>query len=257
VHADDASDPGPARVATDPELRIPAGASRVAAAANNWKGSLMLTNHGRRFPAISALACVAALAAPAAASAHGDGNGIGAHDYAFSVSAVPHDPAADNGSDVSGSSEFKLRGRQLTVSIVATGLDALPHAMHIHGKDAGELAFCPGAERRDDLVDDGLIETLEGLSDYGGIQTSLTTSGDTSPGSALALDRFASANVFGTLRYERRIKVSSAVARNLADKHVVIHGEDLDNDGVYGGRTTALGAPLEAELPVACGEVTS
>ena len=33
-----------------------------------------------RFPAISALACVAALAAPAAASAHGDGNGIGAHE---------------------------------------------------------------------------------------------------------------------------------------------------------------------------------
>jgi hypothetical protein len=24
---------------------------------------------------------------------------------------------------------------------------------------------------------------------------------------------------------------------------------------MYGGRTTALGAPLEAELPVACGEL--
>ena len=30
---------------------------------------------------------------------------------------------------------------------------------------------------------------------------------------------------------------------------------DLDGDGKYGGRTTALGAPLEAELPVACGEL--
>jgi hypothetical protein len=38
--------------------------------------------------------------------------------------------------------------------------------------------------------------------------------------------------------------------------HVVIHGEDLDNNGSYGGRTTALGAPLEAELPVACGEIS-
>jgi hypothetical protein len=37
--------------------------------------------------------------------------------------------------------------------------------------------------------------------------------------------------------------------------HVVIHGEDLDNNGAYGGRITALGAPLEAELPVACGEI--
>ena len=216
----------------------------------------MLSTHGRRLPVISALACAAALAAPAAASAHGNGNGLGAHDYAFDVSPVPHDPMADNGSNVMGSSEFKLRGRQLTVRIVANGLDPLPHAMHIHGKDAGELAFCPGTDRRDDLVDDGLIETVEGLSDYGGIQTSLTTSGDTSPSSGLALDRFASANVFGTLRYERRIKLSKDVARNLAEKHVVIHGEDLDDDGAYGGRTTALGAPLEAELPVACGEVT-
>jgi hypothetical protein len=33
--------------------------------------------------------------------------------------------------------------------------------MHIQGKDAGELSFCPGADRRDDLVDDGLIETVE------------------------------------------------------------------------------------------------
>ena len=118
-----------------------------------------------------------------------------------------------------------------------------------------ELAFCPGADRRDDVVDDGLIETVEGLSDYGGIQVSLTHSGDTSPASGLALDRFATANVFGVLRYERTIKLPRDVARNIDEKHVVVHGEDLNNDGMYGGRTTALGAPLEAELPVACGEI--
>jgi hypothetical protein len=67
--------------------------------------------------------------------------------------------------------------------------------MHIHDTDAGELSLCPGVERRDDLVDDGLIETVEGLSDYGAIQVSLTRSGDTSPASGLALDRFAPANV--------------------------------------------------------------
>jgi hypothetical protein len=84
---------------------------------------------------------------------------------------------------------------------------------------------------------------------------SLTTTGDTSPASGLALDRFASANAFGVLHFERTIKIPRDVAPDIAGKHVVIHGEDLNGDGAYGGRTTALGAPLEAELPVACGEV--
>jgi hypothetical protein len=204
---------------------------------------------------LPAFALIAALAAPATASAHAS-DVVGLNMFDFDLAAVPHDPAADNGSNVTGASEFTLRGRRLTVSLAANGLDALPHAMHIHGKDAGELAFCPGADRRDDLVDDGLIETVEGLSDYGGIQVSLTQSGDTSAASGLALDRFASANVFGMLRYERTFLIPKEIARNIDEKHVVIHGEDLNNDGAYGGRTTALGAPLEAELPVACGEVT-
>ncbi len=36
---------------------------------------------------------------------------------------------------------------------------------------------------------------------------------------------------------------------------LAIHPRKLIGDGAYGGRTTALGAPLEAELPVACGEI--
>jgi hypothetical protein len=215
----------------------------------------MLHMRGRRLAAMSAIATGTLVALPAAASAHGS-NGLGSHQLEFDLAPVPHDPLFDNNSNVSGESEFTLRGRRLTVSIVANGLDALPHAMHIHGKDAGELAFCPGEERRDALVDDGLIETVEGLGDYGGIQVSLTTTGDTSPASGLALDRFASANGFGVMRYERTMRIPRDVARNITGKHVVIHGEDLNNDGAYGGRTTALGAPLEAELPVACGEVT-
>ena len=189
----------------------------------------MLNIKRRRWPAICALVGAAAMAAPAAAIAHG-GNGLGAHDYAFGLAPVPHDPAADNGSNVTGASDFTLRGRRLTVSLTASGLDALPHAMHIHGEDAGELAFCPGADRRDDLVADGLIETVEGLSDYGGIQVSLTQNGDTSAASGLALDRFATANMFGVLTYQRTIKLPREIARDIAGKHVVIHGEDLDND---------------------------
>src|SRR5215212_10114679 len=180
----------------------------------------MLHIRGRGLVAMSAVATATLFALPAAASAHGS-NGLGSHELEFDLAPVPHDPLFDNGSNVSGESEFTLRGRRLTVSIVANGLDPLPHAMHIHGKDAGELAFCPGEERRDALVDDGLIETVEGLGDYGGIQVSLTQFGDTSAASGLALDRFATANMFGELRYERTIKVPREIARNIAGKHVV------------------------------------
>ena len=221
----------------------------------HYWGYSMLKFHGRRSAVVSALACATALAAPAAASAHG-ANVLGSHEFSFDLAPVSHDSAAVNNSNVFGASDFRLQGRRLTVRLVATGLDALPHAMHIHGKDAGELSFCPGADRRDDLVNDGLIETVEGLGDYGGIQVSLTENGDTSPDSGLELDRFAAANVFGVLRYERTIKVPRDVARDIAGKHVVIHDEDLDNNGAYGGRTTALGAPLEAELPDACDEIS-
>ncbi len=115
--------------------------------------------------------------------------------------------------------------------------------------------MCPGAERRDDLVDDGLIETAEGLADYGAILVSFTTSGDTSPASGLALDRMPVAKQNGLLKYKRTVNVPTGIASRLDELHIVVHGADLDGDGTYGGRTTALGAALEAELPVACGEI--
>jgi hypothetical protein len=208
---------------------------------------------GRRILAGTALAGTTALLAAGSAGAHG----LQAHEFSAALQPVPHDTAVDNGSNVNGSASLDRTGRWVNVRLVATGLDALPHAMHIHGKDAGELAFCPGADRRDDITDDGLIETAEGLDDYGPVQVSLTTSGDTSADSILALPRFASGDAFGTLTYERRIKLPLAVARDLDEKHIVIHGEDLDNDGMYNGPNSALGVPLEAELPVACGEIVA
>jgi hypothetical protein len=172
------------------------------------------------------------------------------------LSAVPHDPQADHGSNVRGKAHVLRRGNRVKVALKARGLSPkLPHAVHIHGKDAGELAFCPGANRRAELVDDGLIETVEGIADYGPVQISLTTRGDTSADSVLALDRFPVARNNGHLQYKRSFSIPSDVANRLEEKHIVIHGEDLDGDGKYGGRTTALGAPLEAELPVACGEL--
>ncbi len=59
------------------------------------------------------------------------------------------------------------------------------------------------------------------------------------------------------LRYQRVLmNVPEDVRDERDDLHIVIHGEDLDDDGMYdSGPITELGAPLEADLPVACGEL--
>jgi len=201
------------------------------------------------------VAAAALLSAGAASAMHDEGRGVDRFDA--QLNAVPHDPAADGGSNVTGTAKLlRSADNDVMVQIKASGLDALPHPMHIHGKEAAaEIAMCPTAERRDDLVDDGLIETVEGLPDYGGIFVSFTLFGDTSPASALDLPRFASADAAGNLDYKRTIAVPANVASRLDEMHIVIHGEDLDRNGSYGGPITALGAPLEAELPVACGEI--
>ncbi len=201
--------------------------------------------------AVSAASAMAV--AGVATAGHGEG---GKQVHKANLKPVPHDPQADHGSNVHGKAHITMRGNRVQVLVKARGLSPnLPHAMHIHGKNAGELAFCPGADRRDDLVSDGLIETVEGIPDYGPVQVSLTTRGYTSEKSVLALDRFPVARGNGQVHYKRSFSIPSAVAQRLEEKHIVIHGDDLDRDGKYGGRTTKLGAPLEGELPVACGEL--
>ena len=203
---------------------------------------------------------IAALAAVglsfAAVTTAKPGNG-GPEKFRADLAPVPH-PGNDAGSNATGRAKLHLRGDTVDVLLKARGLsDRLPHAMHIHGKDSGELAFCPGAERADDLRDDGLIETAEGLPDYGPIQVSFTTTGDTSPESALDLDRFPVAKKNGKLTYKRSIPIPSQIADDLDEKHIVIHGEDLNGNGSYDAepKSAGLGVSLEAELPVACGQI--
>src|SRR5215211_559990 len=79
----------------------------------------------------------------------------------------------------------------------------LPHAQHIHGFKKA-LSECPTLAASGS---DNLITTAEGLPSYGPIQVSLTIKGDTSPKSALAVDRFPVANAKGTVEYERTFSV--------------------------------------------------
>ncbi len=174
-------------------------------------------------------------------------------DFFAALAPVPHDPIAVGGSNASGTATIEyVRGTTYLVTVNATGLTPnLPHLAHIHGVIQAQNE-CPGP---DAAGSDGLIDTLDGLPAYGPIQVTFATSGDTSAAAGFNLGTAPVADANGNLFYQREIKIKGNVAANLRDLHIVIHGEDLNNSGVYDGQesTLGMGIPLEAELPVACG----
>jgi len=113
---------------------------------------------------------------------------------------------------------------------------------------------------------DGVVTVLDGVPFYGGILTSLTSNGDVSPSSALALDRFAVADANGYLYYQRTL-TSIEGYTDAGTVQVVVHGIDFDGNGQYAfnpdnafsSRSSSLSAaiPLEATVPVLCGGVAN
>jgi len=162
-----------------------------------------------------------------------------------------------NHSHAHGQAVLQKDGRMLDTKIVTTDMaPGLPHAQHIHGM-AQAISECPTLAA--DTNDDGLINTAEGLPSYGPIQVSLTTRGDTSPSSALAVNRFPVANSNGLLRYDRDLSVSRKVARNLGKFAIVQHGVDLNHNGRYdfsaGPSELDPSLPQEATIPANCGVI--
>jgi len=165
-----------------------------------------------------------------------------------------------NNSGVRGTAKVsvKVTGDRINVQVKATGLlRKQPHAMHIH-HGATAKHECPTV--RQDKNHDHRLNVVEGVPLYGPIAVSLTTKGDTSPKSGLAVDRFATTPA-GSLNYYRTsIKVdrSLAAAIKRGEAVVVIHGLDYNQNGKYdfkGAGTSELAAafPAEATDPAACG----
>lgn len=158
-----------------------------------------------------------------------------------------------NQSGVSGTGMVTLDGNTVTVKIEASGLLAgSPHAQHFH---IGGMGACP--TDADDTNGDGFLSTTEGKAAYGGIGTSLTTSGDTSPDSALAIDRFPTADN-GTESYERTFDITDDVhaAFDAGTAVLVVHGVDKDGSGAYDGDVKSdldPSLPMEATSPNSCG----
>ena len=177
---------------------------------------------------------------------------------AFAQDMFQADLAPLNNSGASGTANLALEGDQLTTDIASEGLAPnLPHAQHIHGLEQA-MSECPTI--LNDQNGDNLVNTTEGEPSYGPILTSLTTEGDTSPESALAVDRFPVANEDGTLTYDRTFGVPANVADRLEDFAIVQHGVDLNGNGVYdeeaaGPSDLDPSLPQEATIPANCGVI--
>lgn len=160
-----------------------------------------------------------------------------------------------NGSGASGTGMVTVNGNRLAVTINASGLLAgAPHAQHIHfGAQAAHECPTPAADKNGD----GRITTTEGGPAYGPVQASLTTTGDTSAKSVLAVDRFPTAPN-GTQNYSRTIAVSADLAQAVADGEavLVVHGVDENGSGKYDGDAKSdlnASLPAEATDPALCG----
>ena len=162
-----------------------------------------------------------------------------------------------NNSGVRGNADVHVEGRKLEVDLDARHLlRGMPHAEHIHfGRKARHE--CPTV--RDDDNADHRLTTAEGLPAYGPVKVSLTTHGDTSPDSTLAVKRYPTAP-HHQIHYNRKgIEVSKRVAR--AIRHgkavLVIHGIDYNGNGTYdfsaGASELDPNLPAEATDPAACG----
>lgn len=211
---------------------------------------------------LAAIAALAAVAPPAGAApqavAQQQPNRPFLEIKVADLAPVPHSPEADGGSAVSGKTAFiRIFDRIVVLEFVNGASAGLPHAQHVHGVGAG---VCPSADR---AGEDGLISTADGIADYGSVQTSLTTRGDTSAMSALAVDRFPVANPGNFFLYGRTLRIGTdipaEVGYDLDNFHVVVHGIDINGNGAYdfdaGVSSLDPSLPLEATVPAACGEI--
>lgn len=169
------------------------------------------------------------------------------------------DPVTANHVTSSGKAMLQLSGNTAKITVTASGLvgGKSPHAMHVHVDGNG---VCPKPSEAKDHNGHSSINVADAMKDYGMIGTSLTTSGDSTDKSALAVDRFPAGSGF---TYSRTLEVSDNVAANLKSGKavLVVHGIDYNGNGTY---DSVLGAseldkslPAEATDPALCGAFTT
>jgi hypothetical protein len=173
-------------------------------------------------------------------------------------------PVAVNGVDASGSAMAEISGTTLSFTLAAQGLLAdAPHAAHIHfGADARHE--CPSEDDNNaealegEQTPEDHMTVTEGAPAYGGIVVSLTTEGDTSPDSGLAVDRFGVGDDIEYSRGDVEVDEATADAVVAGDAVVVVHGVDHNDNGEYDAGDRGVSdldpsLPGEATDPAICG----
>ncbi len=168
-----------------------------------------------------------------------------------------NDPGAHGTASLSYDDEGDLHVRVETRGLEPGGL----HLQHIHGSEDVENR-CPN--QSDDTNGDGLVDLLEGAPVYGGI--------------LIKLDDADQTDVFPTGdSYVYEVEIDDEEVRaafgpgSLAEKHIVVHGvdvddepgldgtRDLDGDGVIGesgnGVVDLAETAFELTMPALCGEI--
>ncbi len=173
-------------------------------------------------------------------------------------------PNVISGMGGSGQAMVEISGTNLSFTLAAQGLlDGAPHAAHIHfGADARHE--CPteadntGAALEGETAPEEHFTTTEGQPAYGPIVVSLTKTGDTSPDSGLAVDRFAAEGDFEYARGDVQVTEEVGQAIVAGQAVVVVHGVDYDGDGTYSPGERGMSdldpaLPGEATDPALCG----
>jgi len=196
-----------------------------------------------------AFGAAVALAGPAAAATAATDDGS----YQATLSAL-------NGSNGSGTVMVKVSGDQATVTEKVSGLAGTfngapyPHVQHIH---IGATGMCPTMDA--DTNGDGVISTTEGGPAYGGIGTTLSTSGNTSPSAGTDL---TVAGMGSDFTYERTftLNAETAAALKAGTGVVVVHGLDpatLSQAAQDAPSDLVPSLPLAATSPALCGTLTA
>lgn len=189
---------------------------------------------------------LAVLAMPGTASAAGNS-------YQAQLNALNH-------SSGSGSVMISLNGSQATITEHFSGLAATfggkpyPHVQHIH---IGAKGQCPTTAA--DGNNDGVISTTEGAASYGGIGTTLSTSGDTSPAAGTTL---TVAPAGASTDYHRTITLDAKTLASVkaGTAVVVVHGLDPAtlSKAAQGEKSDLVPSlPLAATSPALCGALAA
>ncbi len=165
-----------------------------------------------------------------------------------------------NKSTGSGMATVTTNGNSAQVKVSWTGLPdkfgggAYPHVQHIH---IGGQGACPSPSA--DKNGDGVISTTEGGPAYGGIGTTLSTKGDTSPKAGTDI-KIAPGG--GSTDYSRTIQLSADTTKSLQDGTgvIVVHGLDpatLSKKAQGEKSDLVPSLPLAATSPALCGVLSS